>query len=117
MKEIVNERNAKVLRVDLFDEATGQPVLPTTLEWRLSCATTNQTLSDFAAATVETVYDTLGQVIGYRANIPIPAALNAIQNANNRQEVKVALVVADRGLDSEWSKDETYYVRKLKGRT
>jgi hypothetical protein len=117
MKEIVLERNAKTVRVKLYDEATGAPVMPTTLEWRMKCLATRQILSDYATATVEAVYDQLGQLSGYRSNIPIPASLNAIQNSNNRQEEKAIDIVADRGLESEWSTEVDYYVRKRRART
>jgi hypothetical protein len=117
MKEIVNERNAKTVRVKLYDEATGLPVLPTTLEWRMKCVSSNRVLSDYAPATVETVYDQIGQLSEYRSNIPIPASLNAMQNPCARQEERVIDIVADRGLETEWSTEVTYYVRKRRGRT
>lgn len=116
MKDVVNERNSKRIRVRLFDEITGDPVLPATLEWRVDCRTTGEALKDWTQAYIQPVVDDLGALVEYRSDIPIPASVNAIQNDANRQERRRVLIVADRGLETEWSTEVEYYVRNLQGR-
>lgn len=116
MKTVVKEHNSRTVEAWLKDDESGEPVNPTTLEWRIRCETTGQTLQDYTATTVQAIVNEFGQVIQYKAVIPIPAALNAIQDRCNRQEVKVVKICADRGLDSEWSTEVEYYVVRDKGR-
>lgn len=116
MKDVVRERNAKRLRVRLYDQITRQPVLPSTLEWRVDCATTGEAIKDWTQAYIQPIVNELGELVEYRSDIPIPASVNAIQNSANRKELKRALVVADRGLETEWSEEHEYYVLNLQGR-
>jgi hypothetical protein len=117
MKHIVNEKNAKRIVAWLVDDDTGEPVYPATLEWRIDCATTGQTLQDFTATPVTTVTDEVGTVTKYQTTIVVPASLNAIQDRCNRQELKKVLIVANRDLDSEWSTEVEYYVKNKQGRS
>ena len=117
MRDIVNERNAKRVVVNFQDDETGEPVSVSTSEWRMDCLTNDSMVQDWTASTVQTITGDLGVVTEYRTTIAIPAGLNTIINDANKRELKLVQVVADRGLDTEFSAQVEYYVVNRKGRT
>ena len=117
MRDIVNERNAKRIVVNFQDDETGEPVTVSTAEWRMDCLTNDQVVQDWTATTVQTITGDLGAVLEYKTIIAIPAGNNRILNDANKRELKLVQVVADRGLDTEFSTEVEYYVVNRKGRT
>lgn len=117
MRDIVQERNTKRLVVEFRDSETGDPVQVATAEWRIDCLTNDQMLQDFTLSAIETVQDELGAVTAYKTTIAIPAPLNRIVDDRNKRELRQVQVVADRGLDTEFSTNVEFYVVNRKGRT
>jgi hypothetical protein len=110
----VNESSGFALDVSVLD-ASGAASQPTTLEWRLVCASTDTTLQDWATITPTLSYDANGAVIAVTAALTVPGPLNALQTGAD-QEQKAVIVVADRGLSTEWSAEGQYFVVRLEAR-
>ncbi len=117
MRDIVNERNAKRIVVNFQDDETGEPVSVSTVEWRMDCLTNDQQVQDWTTSAVQVVTGDLGEVTEYKTTIAVAAGNNRILNDSNKRELKLVQVVADRGLDTEFSTDVEYYVVNRKGRT
>lgn len=112
---VYNEKSGVEVVAD-FHDATGTPTLPVTVHYNLWCEATNTELLADTVATVVTDTDSAG-VVTYTATIEIPSSLNAIQSTGNRQETKALLVIANKGLDSEYSKEYRYLVKNVLGRS
>jgi len=110
----VNQNSGFALDVAVFDEnnVAGQP---STLEWRVVCVSTDRTLQDWASISPTLSYDANGAVIAVTAALTVPGPLNALQTSAD-QEQKAVIVVADRGLSTEWSVEGEYYVVRLEAR-
>lgn len=102
--------------VATFFDAHQQPTLPSVVEWRLDCDATGTVLQDYTSVAVTSVVGTDGATL-YQSSITVPGPLNAIQKQSNTQEVKKLLVVANRDQDGEVSKEYSYIVRNLRGRS
>jgi hypothetical protein len=111
----VNERNGREFRVEFYDQ-DHIPTLPETVYWRLDCATTKRSLSDWASVSPVTEVSTDGTTV-YYAVIEVPASSNVIQQNRNSREVKKLLVVADKDTDREYSDEYEYVVVNLQGRS
>ena len=102
----------------LFFDNQNNPAVPSTVHWRLDCATTKKELvDDWIQVPVVIDSDEAGNVLSVTATITIPGHLNSIQWDRNRRETKTLLVVSNKDLDSEYSQDYSYVVNNLQGRT
>jgi len=98
-----------------FRSSTQEPSLPSTVHWRLNCATTGALLQDWTALTPIQQSDGFNLTDVY-VDITIPGSLNVIQSESNSRELKTILVVSNKDLDSEMSEEFSYYVRNIIGR-
>ena len=112
----VNESSGFALDVSVLD-AGGTASQPSTLEWRLLCVSTDATLQNWTAITPTLAYDANGAIIAVTAELSIPGTLNALQTSGLAQEEKAVIVVADRGLATEWSTEGQYFVVRLQARS
>ena len=113
--DVYNERNGVEFKAH-FADAYDTPTIPSTVHWRLDCETTNTVLQGDTEIAAETLSDESG-VVDVFASIEVPGALNAIQNNRNAKELKTLLVIADKGMSSEYSQTYQYYVKNLRGRS
>ena len=111
----INESSGFSLDVSVLDDGIASQ--PTTLEWRLVCVSTDDTLQDWTAITPTLSYDANGAIIAVTAELTIPGTLNALQTSGLAQEEKAVIVVADRGLSTEWSAEGQYFVVRLEARS
>lgn len=112
----VNERDTVKYRA-VFKDADEAPIVPGTAHWRLDCATTGVTLTDWTAVAVLTEVDDFGALTMAYATVDVPAELNVMQDACNRRELKRLLVAADVNTSYEQKQQASYYVNNLLGRT
>ncbi len=110
-----NENNGVELTFE-YTDASGVPTYPETVEYRVDCETTKKELMGFTPAAVETETFPDG-TSRYYSEVTIPGSVNAIQWSRSKQEVKVVLVVCDRGLPNERSETYRYVVKNLQGRS
>ena len=99
-----------------FTANNEQPVVPTTVHWRLDCKTTRQNVVDWTEVATTQELNDQSQVVAVTAVIEVPGSANVIQNPRNNRELKVLLVAADKDTDREYSEEHQYYVRNLEGR-
>ena len=111
----INESSGFSLDVSVLDNGIASQ--PTTLEWRLVCVSTDDTLQDWTTIAPTLSYDANGAIIAVTAELTIPGTLNALQTSGLAQEEKAVIVVADRGLATEWSTEGQYFVVRLQARS
>lgn len=98
-----------------FESQPGTPTVPSSVHWRLRCATNDQTLVDWTSVAYVIESDETG-VTGVRARIDVPGSQNGIVNSRNRREMKELQVVADKDTDREFSVVHQYYITAMGGR-
>lgn len=93
------------------------PAVPATVHWRLDCVTSGVTLQDWTAITPTVVLDGLNQVTDCYVTVEVPGSLNALQAQSAKAETKALLIVADKDLPQQNSKEYRYRVVNLVGRS
>ena len=111
---VENERSGLEFKA-YFETVPDVPAIPTSVHWRLRCATSDQTLLDWTVAAPVTVTEN-GVITGVYAVIDVPGSLNAIIDRTNRREIKELQVVAGKDTDREYSEVLAWYVRRMDGR-
>ena len=78
---------------------------PTTARYRVDCLTTGKILQDWASIATPAANNT----------IAMTATFNAIQNQNNRSEIKQLTVETEEGTDAQTRESLTYLVENIRG--
>lgn len=110
----VEQNSALELRAVFLTES-GAPAVPSAVHWRVWCLETNQALTDWAAATVETTTNEFGYITEAYVAVEVPGSVNTMQT-NRASERKQVVVVADKDLSTEATQPIPYLVRKVAGR-
>jgi hypothetical protein len=92
------------------------PVIPTSVHWRLRCATNDVVLKDWTTAE-PVIVNVDGVMTGVYAQIDVPGTLTGIINRKNLREIKELQVVAGKDTEREFSEEPLrWYVRRMDGR-
>jgi hypothetical protein len=113
--DVYNEKSGVEVDAVILDSRRNGTV-PASLHWNLQCDTTERELRGDTAVTPTTTVDESGALTCI-ARIEVPGSLNAIQHPGNWRELKKLLVIANKGLDDEFSTEYEYYVKNLRGRS
>jgi hypothetical protein len=113
--DVYNEKSG--VEIDaVFLDSRRNGTVPATVHWNLQCDTTERELRSDTEVTPTTTVDESGELT-CTARIEVPGDLNKIQRNNNWRELKKLLVIANKGLDDEFSTEYEYYVKNLRGRS
>jgi hypothetical protein len=113
--DVWNEKSGIELDAAFLD-SDRRGTIPSSVHWNLHCEDTKRELRGDTEITPTTVVDESGNITCI-AHIEVPGSLNAIQSNRNWRERKKLLVIANKGLDSEFSQEYEYYVLNLRGRS
>lgn len=103
---VVNEASALFLTFTFYDEA-GNPVTPTTVDWRLDDITDPHTPVEIRAWTSLTP--------GNPINAQVTGAQNAMQDPTRNYEERLVTVKTDDGLSTQGTEDMKYRVKNRLG--
>jgi hypothetical protein len=113
--DVYNERSG--IEIDaVFLDNRRNGTIPDTVHWNLQCDATRRELQGDTQVFPVSVVDESG-ALTCTARIEVSGSLNAIQHPGNWRELKKLLVIANKGLDDEFSTEYEYYVKNLRGRS
>ena len=99
-----NEGSAFALPVYLRLRSTAAAATPTTIHWRIDCATTGRQVVDWTSVSPASSF-----------TIAVTGPYNAILNDSNEQEWKRLTVMTDEGLATQFRETARWRVMNLYG--
>ena len=115
-RELVNELEHMPWSGDIADP-DGNPLVPDTLEYRLTCLETDTVLIPWTTITPTVTYDVNGVAEEVSYTFTIASTYHAMQTTNKTRERKCITLVVNRGAADEDNDDFLYDVVRLKGRS
>ena len=112
----INELTADTADFNLL-EADGTAAVASTVHWRVKCLETDRALTEWAEVTVTYTTGEDESVVEAGATFAIPATVHAMQTAGLAVERKALIIVADKGLATEWNTEMVYEVERLNARS